>query len=64
MAVDTDFATGDADDTRERRFFPAVHCRGVLSDHWPHRGLPDREHPEKLAAFTGDFDGNPVADAS
>ncbi len=26
--------------------------------------LPPAEHPEKMAAFTGDFDGNPVADAN
>ncbi len=41
-------------------FMPAVHCRGELPGHWPHRRRPEGEHPEKMAAFTGDFDGNPV----
>jgi len=44
-------------------FKPAVHCRGELPDHWPHWRRPKGERPEKLSAFTGDFDGNPVADA-
>lgn len=39
---------------------PAVHCRGTLPAHWTHRNRPAGEHPEKLAAFTGDFDGNPT----
>jgi len=45
----------------ERWFMPALHCRGRLPDHWPDRRRPEGEHPEKMAAFTGDFDGNPVA---
>lgn len=43
-------------------FMPAVHCRGDLPEHWPHRARPSGEHPEKMSAFTGDFDGNPVSD--
>jgi len=44
-------------------FLPGVHCRGALPEHWPHRKRPEGEHPEKMAAFSGDFDGNPrVAD--
>jgi hypothetical protein len=39
---------------------PGVHCRGELPDHWPHRSRPKGEHPEKLARFSGDFDGNPT----
>jgi ectoine hydroxylase-related dioxygenase (phytanoyl-CoA dioxygenase family) len=42
---------------------PAVHCRGELPGHWPHRKRPNGEHPEKMAAFTGDFDGNPPVHA-
>jgi len=45
----------------EAWFKPAVHCRGELPGHWPHRRRPSGEEPEKMAAFTGDFDGNPVA---
>ncbi len=39
---------------------PGVHCRGQLPEHWPHRSRPEGEHPEKLAHFSGDFDGNPM----
>jgi len=42
---------------------PAVHCRGTIPDTWPHWRRPDGEHPEKLAAMWGDFDGNPPPDA-
>lgn len=41
---------------------PGVHCRGTLPEHWPHRFRPDGEHPEKLAEFTGDFDGIPLTE--
>lgn len=38
---------------------PTVHCRGDIPGRWPHRRPPAGEHPEKMAAFTGTFDGNP-----
>ena len=38
---------------------PAIHCRGTIPDHWPHRRRPDGEHPEKMANFWGTFDGTP-----
>jgi hypothetical protein len=41
-------------------FKPAVHCRGTLPKHWPHRHRPPGENPEKLAEFVGDFDGIPI----
>jgi non-heme Fe2+,alpha-ketoglutarate-dependent halogenase len=47
----------------EYGYRPAVHCRGSLPDHWPHRRRPAGEHPEELAAFSGEFDGNPTPDA-
>ena len=37
----------------------AVHCRGSLPPHWPHRRRPSSEHPEILAHLAGDFDGVP-----
>jgi non-heme Fe2+,alpha-ketoglutarate-dependent halogenase len=48
----------------ESWFKPAFHCRGRLPDHWPNRMRPDGEHPEKMAKFTGEFDGNPVTKAN
>ena len=44
-------------------FKPAVHCRGQLPAHWPHRRRPAGENPEKLAEFFGDFDGTPTEEA-
>ncbi len=38
---------------------PSVHCRGNIADHWRHWRRPEGEHPEKMASFTGEFDGNP-----
>lgn len=43
----------------ERWLYPAVHARGRVAEHWPDRSRPDGEHPERMAQFTGDFDGNP-----
>jgi non-heme Fe2+,alpha-ketoglutarate-dependent halogenase len=43
---------------------PGVHCRGQLPEHWPHRSRPEGEHPEKLAHFSGDFDGNPMPEGN
>jgi hypothetical protein len=42
---------------------PGIHCRGEMPEHWPHRGRPRGENPEKLAHFTGDFDGNPLPES-
>ncbi len=39
---------------------PAVHARGAIPGHWPHRARPDGEHPERMAQVWGDFDGTPV----
>lgn len=38
---------------------PAIHCRGTVADHWPHRRRPEGEHPEAMSTWTGTFDGNP-----
>ena len=35
-----------------------VHCRGDIPDRWPHRRRPDGDHPEKMAHYSGLFDGN------
>lgn len=40
-------------------YLPAVHCRGEVGAHWPSRRRPTGEHPERMAEFSGDFDGNP-----
>ena len=48
---------------REYWLAPCVHCRGSLPGHWPHHPRPDGEHPEVMASFTGDFDGNPLPSA-
>lgn len=42
---------------------PAQHCRGVIPDHWPNLRRPSGEHPERMAEFAGDFDGQPLPDA-
>ncbi len=43
----------------EQWAIPAIHCRGTIGAHWPHRDRPDSEHPEKMRDWTGVFDGNP-----
>ena len=42
---------------------PSVHCRGSVPEHWSHWRRPEGEHPEKMAAVWGEFDGNPIPDA-
>lgn len=39
---------------------PAVHARGTVGDHWPNRRRPEGDHPELMAQFSGEFDGNAV----
>lgn len=39
----------------------SVHVAGSVDrDRWGHRRRPDGEHPEKMADFWGDFDGQPL----
>lgn len=39
----------------------AVHClKGDPSGFWPDRRRPEGEHPEKMAAVYGEFDGQPL----
>lgn len=39
---------------------PAVHARGTIGADWPNRRRPRGEHPDKMAEFSGVFDGNPA----
>ena len=42
---------------------PAVHClKGDPSGFWFNRRRPEGEHPEKMAAVYGEFDGQPIHD--
>lgn len=41
-------------------FKTAVHCRGTLPDYWGNWRRPEGERPERMAQYTGDFDGNVV----
>lgn len=42
---------------------PTIRCRGEAPDYWGDWRRPDGEHPEKMAAFSGGFDGTPVPNA-
>ncbi len=44
----------------EHWLFPAVHARGRVGEHWPHRRRPRGENPELMAEVSGEFDGNPA----
>ena len=51
-------------DGYDHRRNAGVHVAGsVDSDRWRHRRRPDGDHPDKMADFWGEFDGQPI-DAS
>ncbi|MBW3668144.1 MAG: phytanoyl-CoA dioxygenase family protein [Actinobacteria bacterium] len=58
------YAAGEVQATPGYDWFYAgsVHCRGDVPSWWPDRKRPVGEHPEVMAEFVGEFDGQDLND--